>query len=274
MCNQPWEYIWAMLMAACHYLGRLPTETRRKNMVRLFMEVGKTLACAQCRQDWATMVNGFAAKRVNNIYVYTTTTQSFFTLVFDAHVGWNFAHGILMPYCWEEASKTFQIANRQPDNLLVALYPNLYNIPATAKIAPPPKECGLEVCQCTICTTLNWGPYFWTYLHTLASQEHLFSTINNTWVWKHVNFVAACVPCGDCYMHWQTAIHNVKKYAPGVTASRLACFTFLFDLHNVWNAKLNKKQHAWELALQTYRWDVTTPYDNLVWKQLGRKRWC
>lgn len=255
-----------MLQAASHYLGRFPTSARRKNMVRLFKDAGQTLPCALCRADWGKIMKSFSTRQKGpgNLYAYTITTQLFFTFLYDLRVGWIFARGMPMPETWDESNTTFQIAARQADNVLVALYPKLYN-------KQPPQaaeDCASETCQCGICSLMNWGPYFWTYLQTIGGQEHLFqSACSRRWVWRHINFVASCVPCGECFLHWQNAMRNINPFAAGIVASPLACFTFLYDLHNIWNKKLNKPIYSWNDAVQQYHWNPATPYNSAIWKE-------
>lgn len=282
-------------MAMAHYLGNSPTKTRRQTVARIFRDIEKALPCAVCREQWTYSIKSFKSR--HRLSQYTENTHTWFTFVFDFKVAWNLCTSSSAPECrWQSEIDRFAVTARRPNaNKLVRLFPRLYDIApdgrGTATVqkkaaAAAAEGCDGEVCpvptcaasehiisgniRCDICNSINWGPYYWRYLHRLAQSDHLFGTAKQRrWLWDHMQRVASAVPCTECYAHWQNAMAQVKRKKRTVMASPISLFTFVHTIHNVWNVKLNKEigDYPWDSALQDVGWpEPHPPHNPDIWR--------
>lgn len=288
MCSEAWQYLWNMLKTASHFLGKSPTTTKRARIFKLVKEVGKTLPCEECRTDWSRVLNSFC--KTGGLYQFTGNCQLFFTFIFDLNIAWNLCHSINTQQQWQEEIGKFHLMDRRADNMLVKLFPKLYNqsiipdVPAEEIVAA---SCEGNVCPntcdhligpntpCIICSVLNWGVYFWEYFHTVSTFNHFYnSRKDKVWLWNHILLVGSVVPCAECYLHWKNAMGILTQHKKQIYNNQRSCFTFLFDLHNSWNKKLGKQQFTWVAALQKYNSNTTNLYDTTVWQTTAPSRSC
>lgn len=296
MCGNGWDHAWDVLFAASYCLGEKAPKKLRRRVKKLLRDVGVALPCTRCRDTWKmTMPKSRADRR--NLWRCTASANLWFTFVFDFRVAWTMCNSTLKAADWQKTIERFSIRPTDRGTRLVMLRPKLFS-PDTvvaaslggcdddAGFCPPKEPCvhrtlraapalgsshitiGVKVCP--ICSSLSWGKYFWRYFHTVSLSTHLYETDKQRgWLWKHIQQVAAVVPCGECYMHWKHAIGQIERHKlpAHIMESPINCFTFLFQLHNVWNSKLNKPigEYPWEKAVVDYGLDPATTFLKNRW---------
>jgi hypothetical protein len=102
---------------------------------------------------------------------------------------------------------------------------------------------------------MKWGPPTWFFLHTMAQKvkaEH-FLTIRNGFL-EQINAICRNLPCPDCSAH---AAHYLDNSNLNRIQTKQQLIDFLFDFHNVVNARKGLPAFSREELLEKYSSAVT-----------------
>lgn len=102
---------------------------------------------------------------------------------------------------------------------------------------------------------------YWVTMHTTAAflpQEPTKKDRQN--FWNFLEMIGKILPCQDpCGKDWLYRLHSFKPKYAKLAKTRSSIFQMVFNIHNVWNACLDKPLCSWEEAVRSF------PHQNLIY---------
>lgn len=195
------------------------------NLVEVACDVGKTLPCDACAAEWARTVTPANLPSGED-------ARAWHDSIFDMRAAW-------------------RVRRKLPTHL--------YHPPQF----PDTIHCGHAYERDEAKTA--WAPPYWAFFHRLPMNPSLFKTHKKRlWTWNLIMRVASTVPCERCANHWSCTVPLIAEDIDAVMASPISLFTFLYDVHSLWNAKLGKPWFSWKDALAKYGYPGSGHYDRAL----------
>lgn len=100
---------------------------------------------------------------------------------------------------------------------------------------------------------VEWGPYLWYYLHTIAANYPKNpSAKQREGMKKWLCSLKWTIPCKNCSVHYGGYINKHRPHLDYICNSRENLFEFLHDIHNKVNKRTNKPEMSLDEAKKQY----------------------
>lgn len=103
--------------------------------------------------------------------------------------------------------------------------------------------------------------HYWAVMHASAAYlPEKPSKKERQVFWDFLRLIGKNLPCQDpCGHDWKRRLQVLEPNRHKLLATRSKAFQLIFDIHNIWNAALNKKLYLWEDAIAPF------PNQNLMY---------